>query len=405
VWVLLAAGALSGCSQLTSFLGGAPAAITSFSTSDPLVSSGDTVTLSWTVTGDAPLTLTLDPGGVDVSGSDHHDVSPTTTTDYTLHASNAAGSDDREVTVTVVAAGDTALQVNVTGLPAGAEAQVSVSDHATVMRWVRGSDGLTMLPPGGYTVAAAPVTVAGTSYQPQVPLQSLTLADGDTGSVDVSYASTPDDPYATPPDVRACKAGTLSQAARDRALARLNFLRVLVGLPAVPYDAAHDADVQAASLIFAANAAISHTPDGGWTCYTPAGASGAGSSNIAVRAKSSSFTPTPESFIDQWGDDVDVSSLGHRRWLVDPFLSQIAFGMVHGATNVAAWPYAAGSAVRVINAADAVVDTLALEYVAYPRGDFPAEMFSSDWFLSFSVLADPTSRWNNGSRWTLEAPW
>jgi hypothetical protein len=201
--------------------------------------------------------------------------------------------------------------------------------------------------------------------------------------------------YATAPDVPACQPGSLTDGTSRRALDRLNFLRSLVGLPTVPYDPSHDGDVQAASLIFAANAAISHTPDAGWECYTAAGANGAGTSNIAVSAKSSAFVPVPENFVDLWADDVDVASLGHRRWLVDPFLSQVAFGMAHGPTRVSSWPYAAGSAIRVINASDADVSTLPLEFVAYPRGDFPAEMFTTSWYLSFSVLADPTSRWGN----------
>jgi hypothetical protein len=36
-----------------------------------------------------------------------------------------------------------------------------------------------------------------------------------------------------------------------------------------------------------------------------------------------------------------------------------------------------------------------IEYVAYPDGDYPAYAFKADWYLSFSLVADKETFWNN----------
>ena len=75
--------------------------ITSFTATPPTVDAGQTSTLAWTVTGDAPITLTIDKGVGTVTGQTSKGVSPTVTTTYTLTAENSAGEDTETVTVTV----------------------------------------------------------------------------------------------------------------------------------------------------------------------------------------------------------------------------------------------------------------------------------------------------------------
>ncbi|WP_041658097.1 CAP domain-containing protein [Marinithermus hydrothermalis] len=216
------------------------------------------------------------------------------------------------------------------------------------------------------------------------------------GNLTVQYAPASSGLYATPPDVPNCLEGSLTDEAKQRALYTLNFIRALVGLPPVGYDPASDPMVQKASLMFAANNAIDHFPPTSWACYTAEGAEGAKKSNLAIKSSSAPITPLPGEFIVLWADDVNVSKLGHRRWLVDPFLKHVAFGLVDGSPLVGGAAFSVGSAIRVIYAEEADISNLALPFVAYPRGEFPTALLTNDWFFSFGVLADPSGRFNNG---------
>ena len=75
--------------------------ITSFSAAPGEIDAGQSATLSWTVTGDGPIEVSIDNGGGTFTGSGDTTVSPSGTTTYTLTASNSAGSVDDSATVTV----------------------------------------------------------------------------------------------------------------------------------------------------------------------------------------------------------------------------------------------------------------------------------------------------------------
>ena len=66
--------------------------------------------------------------------------------------------------------------------------------------------------------------------------------------------------YASPPDLSACSAGTLTQEAKDQALESMNQIRALHGLAAVRYSFLYDTSVQEAALIQAANDYLSPLP-------------------------------------------------------------------------------------------------------------------------------------------------
>jgi len=74
-------------------------AITDFTASSTSITAGDEVTLSWVVTGTAPVKLSITGLG-DVTGSSTT-ATPTETTTYTLTASNSAGNVTKDLTVTV----------------------------------------------------------------------------------------------------------------------------------------------------------------------------------------------------------------------------------------------------------------------------------------------------------------
>ena len=76
-------------------------AIASFQASPTSITGGQSSTLSWSVSGTSPITLSIDHGVGDVTGKTSITVTPTTTTTYTLTASNAANSATAQASVTV----------------------------------------------------------------------------------------------------------------------------------------------------------------------------------------------------------------------------------------------------------------------------------------------------------------
>jgi hypothetical protein len=68
------------------------------------------------------------------------------------------------------------LAVSVSGLPAGADAAITVTGPSGYSRDVSASETLTGLLPGGYTVVAGAVSSGGQSYQPAAPSQTVTVS-------------------------------------------------------------------------------------------------------------------------------------------------------------------------------------------------------------------------------------
>lgn len=122
-----------------------------------------------------------------------------------------------------------------------------------------------------------------------------------------------------------CDPGDLTAQARGNALRLLNLYRFIADQPAVATDATKDATAQACALMMDANNALSHTPPSSWACYTSAGASAAGQSNIcsgrAVRC------------IDMYMSDYGAgnqASIGHRRWFLSNQLGPVGIGGTTG---------------------------------------------------------------------------
>ena len=77
--------------------------INSFTANPTSITPGGSSTLSWSLSGGAPTTLTIDNGVGTCLGLSSKDVTPGATTTYTLTASNSAGSVTKSATVTVSA--------------------------------------------------------------------------------------------------------------------------------------------------------------------------------------------------------------------------------------------------------------------------------------------------------------
>lgn len=172
-----------------------------------------------------------------------------------------------------------------------------------------------------------------------------------------------------------CDPGALSRGALDDALTRLNFYRWLAGLGPTADDASANTTGQACALVSAWNPAgpQAHFPQSTATCYTPSGAAGAGSSNIAWGARDASDA------IDLWMIDFgNETTFGHRRWLLNPPLSPVGIGHYRGGNN-----YGSASCISVFGSSGSGTSP---PFVAFPPPGFsPTALTQWHWTIHGNI--------------------
>lgn len=208
-----------------------------------------------------------------------------------------------------------------------------------------------------------------------------------------------DSPYEREPAIANCDAGVLKASEKIAALSALNAMRTAHGLGPVNYDANGDVLTRQAALMSAANRALAHTPAAGSYCFSAEGVAGAAQSNLYLRWSSSTSYPSTASGMASLLVDDGVPSLGHRRWMLHPFLGTTSFGRVDG-TPRGTTTYFTAMSLRVMGGPSVdPTGTPAAQagFVASPIGlEFPAAWFRHGWFMSFSVIANATNPWMNG---------
>jgi uncharacterized protein YkwD len=186
------------------------------------------------------------------------------------------------------------------------------------------------------------------------------------------------------PSVNSCFEGELADETKINVLNLVNYIRELHGLKPVTYNYADDIYAQKGAFLIAANGSLSHTPPKSWRCWSEDGYKGCSTSNI-IGGTNAPFTPC-QAVVD-WLIDTNVESLGHRRWMLDPFLKTVAYGHAVVYNRF-------GGTLKVIGNK---TQPSSVDFVAYPFREYPALLFNMDWYISFSVVQDKTNSWNNGS--------
>ncbi len=194
-----------------------------------------------------------------------------------------------------------------------------------------------------------------------------------------------DDIYEALPDIQTCYEGVLKDSERQKALEELNFIRSIHGLNPVGYNYEDDIYTANAALIIVANEEMNHHPDQSYNCWTEEGEFGSSHSNLHMSWGWENKIPKSEEFVIGWIIDEGVESLGHRRWMLFPFLSNTSYGRV----DVLGFT---GAVIKVI---DDEITSSNVDFVAYPYEEYPRNLFSKNWYLSFSVVADRYNLWNN----------
>lgn len=229
----------------------------------------------------------------------------------------------------------------------------------------------------GFLALAAAVLLlfasASAHTREEVRAQYVKISDWTEGGLYLS------EPSSSPPYA----AGEVKPEALEDALNYLNFLRWLAGLEAVKLDSALTEIAQYGALLTAANGFVSHQPpapaDMDAAFYDKA-AYAAASCNIAsLNWSSADVLRQGVAYFVRDDGEQNLSTLGHRRWLLNPAMGYTGFGLANDE---------AGMSYVTMYAHDLQGAPGAWEYVAWPAaGAFPAELMSAE--LAWSIVLNP----------------
>ena len=216
--------------------------------------------------------------------------------------------------------------------------------------------------------------------------------------------------YASEPDIEQCISGDPTDDEKQKVLARINYIRAIHYLMPVEYDEDGDEMTAECSLVIAANEQLSHQPESSWECYSEEAYNGCDSSNISLMMMTNYDTTQIDSttivdgfFTDE--NEVPPVTLGHRRWFLDPWLAHISFGRADYSDGKG--HFVLGAAIKVINRTDPDdqqdLSDSEIGFVAYPFENYPAELYNDNVMMSFTVIADKFSKFNNGSAIDLDS--
>jgi uncharacterized protein YkwD len=182
---------------------------------------------------------------------------------------------------------------------------------------------------------------------------------------DVTYASKPSSKYPY-------SAGQVSEKALEEALNAVNMVRYIAGLPAdVTLDASFNEYAQYASVVDAANGVLTHYPEQPSDMpedFYNKGADGAGSSNMGC-----GFDSITESILAYMSDSdsSNIDRLGHRRWILNPEIARIGFGMA--GSNESEYYNDNYTATYVLDYSR--TDPISYDYITWPAEQMPLEYF------------------------------
>lgn len=124
-------------------------------------------------------------------------------------------------------------------------------------------------------------------------------------------------------DIAACNEGDTSQAFKDDTLLRVNWFRVMAGLPEVTWNPTWADDCQKAALVQSRNNMLDHRPSSTCECWTVVASNAAHRSNLS--AGSIGYDAVANQMRDQ---GVGNEFCGHRRWILDPRAQKTGSGSV-----------------------------------------------------------------------------
>lgn len=201
------------------------------------------------------------------------------------------------------------------------------------------------------------------------------------------------------PDVPNCEPGKLSMDYQKRFVRRFNQIRAQHELPPVAITESELEPTQEAALAIVANAQISHGTSPNSLCYTEEANRSSIESLLLVSAGNEVGDPQdPDRVLRAWLQDLTQQDLGHRRWMLDPFVVKVAYGFVMGEAQVEfQYSPVIGATLDVIDNVEPNIDG-SPDFVAYPYELYPSHLFAKEGDFSFSVIPDLSGRLVNAGK-------
>ena len=178
-------------------------------------------------------------------------------------------------------------------------------------------------------------------------------------------------------DHNSCNPGSTSLEFRNAVLHRINYFRAMAGIPAtVVFSDTYNAKAQAAALMMSVNGQLSHDPPTSWLCYSDAGHTGAGNSDLYLGVYG--WNAITGYMRDPGGGNYFA---GHRRWILYPQTQEMGTGDIppvggHWPAN-ALWVFDS----HMWEPRPATRD----EFVAWPpRGYVPYQVVFARWSFAYA---------------------
>ncbi len=140
--------------------------------------------------------------------------------------------------------------------------------------------------------------------------------------------------------VAPCNPGDTPASYRSTVLLRLNYFRLMAGVPPLSgLKEEYNEQAQAAALIMSANNNINFNPPTSWLCYSAAGSAGAQASIMTGNYNGSAA-------VDYYMSDNGATEVGHRRFILYPQTREMGDGEIP-ATTVSGTAHMATSVLRI----------------------------------------------------------
>lgn len=226
------------------------------------------------------------------------------------------------------------------------------------------------------------------------------------------------EPYETAPAVSTPYAlGAVKPDYIRQALDAANFYRYAAGLPGdLEADPSLNEQAQYGAVLIAANGRNDHyapQPADMDAAFFQSGRQATESSNLFSMSgyPGNPLVSSVYSYMSD-SDDANIATVGHRRWILNPPLKKVGFGLANTLTK-AGNPYWF-SAMKVFDFSRA--EQIDYNYIAFPaQGNFPVEAFAPDdaWSVELNpnqyetpLLSHVTvavTRATDGRRWTIDS--